>query len=276
MKSNRKLARQFFLISQLLQNRKNQNHKAKSYSNAALFIERSNEDFLGGQTTTDLDKFKTIGPVIAEQIIEYSKTGKILYLEDLLETTAPDKILCLANGVGKDRSQELCHLLRLNSYFDLQSSLDRGEFAKILGRDSKTLKEITKLLEELPGWLAEKKKSLEILGRLPSVSYLLSLDHALRQDGPFNSSSEAKRFSTGRGTYTVFYSTSKSAQARSAVGDWVVIKLDFQGHHLKWIAVTARYGLLKGRRIIVGREEECQNFYFQDNASGQKSFYAIA
>lgn len=277
MKSNRKLARQFFLISQILLGRKNQNYKAKSYSDAALFIERSHENFLSYKSADELDRFKTIGPVIAEQILEYGKTGKILYLEDLLESTSPAKILSLAKGLGKERSQELSHLLRLKSYFDLQAAYDRGEFVKILGRDSKVLKEVTKLLEELPGWFSEKRKSLAVLGTLPSVSYLLSLDHSLRQECPYQKTpSQVKRMTTGRGIYTVFYSTSKSAQSRSAIGDWVVIKLDFQGHHLKWIALTAKYGALKGRRIIVGRESECLDHYFQSTHKTSPSLAATA
>jgi hypothetical protein len=57
--------------------------------------------------------------------------------------------------------------------------------------------------------------------------------------------------------YTVLYSNSARAHQAHALGDWVVIyRADARGK--QWTVITSRYGRLRGRRVVRGREAECR------------------
>lgn len=57
----------------------------------------------------------------------------------------------------------------------------------------------------------------------------------------------------------VRYRTGLTVSARTF--DWVVIYRDDHGGDGRWTVITARYGPLRGRRIVRGREAECENHY---------------
>lgn len=51
------------------------------------------------------------------------------------------------------------------------------------------------------------------------------------------------------------------AHELGTVRDWVVVYRDDHGGDGRWTVVTGRYGDLRGRRIVRGREDECQDYY---------------
>lgn len=53
----------------------------------------------------------------------------------------------------------------------------------------------------------------------------------------------------------------RSSRPRGTTHDWAVIYRDDHDGHGQWTVITARFGPLRGRRIIRGREEECAEHY---------------
>jgi putative hydrolase len=103
-----------------------------------------------------------------------------------------------------------------------------------------------------------------------SVSELLDIDAEFREKASedrlpriaprrFNPEHEAwlPILHTRRGNrdYTALYSNTARAHELGTVGDWVVIYRD-DGDG-QWTVITGRFGDLKGRRIVRGREKEC-------------------
>jgi hypothetical protein len=65
----------------------------------------------------------------------------------------------------------------------------------------------------------------------------------------------------GHRNYTALYSNTARAHELGATRDWVVIFLEDGESQSQWTVITARYGRLRRRRIIRGRESECAKYY---------------
>lgn len=62
--------------------------------------------------------------------------------------------------------------------------------------------------------------------------------------------------------FTVFYSNTARAHELGAINDWVVIYSNrADGAETQATVVTQRSGPLRGKRVVRGREQECQVFY---------------
>lgn len=60
--------------------------------------------------------------------------------------------------------------------------------------------------------------------------------------------------------FTALFSNTARAHELGRTHDWVIIHHDDQ-HDGHWTVVTERNGNLKGRRVVRGREQECQQYY---------------
>jgi DNA polymerase (family 10) len=117
---------------------------------------------------------------------------------------------------------------------------------------------------------------------LPSVDELLSIDAEYREKAAndelvriaprqFNPTGaewlpilHARR---NRWHYTAAFSNTAHAHREGKTQDWVIIHRDARGHAGQWTVIMSLFGALKGRRIVRGREAECQAFYRQHPAS---------
>jgi putative hydrolase len=63
--------------------------------------------------------------------------------------------------------------------------------------------------------------------------------------------------------YTVLFSNTARAHELGTTKEWVVIYRDDAKGDGQWTVITARLGKLRGRRIVRGREAECEAYYAQ-------------
>ena len=61
--------------------------------------------------------------------------------------------------------------------------------------------------------------------------------------------------------YTALFSNTARAHELGRTNDWVVIYCDRGGSDGQWTVVTSRTGVLRGRRVVRGRERECERYY---------------
>ena len=66
---------------------------------------------------------------------------------------------------------------------------------------------------------------------------------------------------SGTHHYTALYSNTARAHELGTTHDWVVIFRDDDGGHGQWTVITSRFGRLAGKRIVRGREAECEEYY---------------
>lgn len=61
--------------------------------------------------------------------------------------------------------------------------------------------------------------------------------------------------------YTAAFSSTAHAHQEGMTHDWVIIHRDAAEHSGHWTVITSKFGPLKSRRIVRGREAECVAFY---------------
>jgi len=110
----------------------------------------------------------------------------------------------------------------------------------------------------------------------PGVGELLGVDHEYRHKADagalptiaprrFNPQKESwlPVLHTERGDrhYTALFSNTARAHELGRTQDWVVIYCDCGRAEQQFTVITASHGILAGRRIVRGREEECAAYY---------------
>jgi hypothetical protein len=95
--------------------------------------------------------------------------------------------------------------------------------------------------------------------KLPTVDELLSVDReyrrrAVRGERIVHTTRDGRR-------WTALYSTTALARQFGRTSDWVVLDLEVAGPNPRWTVVTERRGVLKGKRVVRGREVECFRLY---------------
>jgi DNA polymerase (family 10) len=166
--------------------------------------------------------------------------------------------------IGPRLSAEIIELLRTGRC----GALDRlqGEVRQQLGRVPE------------PGEVARRPATPE-LERRPPVGLLLEIDRAYREGAAagtlpkiaprrFNPTGEAwlpvLHVDRDAWAFTALYSNTARAHQLGRTDDWVI--LYFHELHLpegQATVVTERRGKLRGRRVVRGRELECESFYDQ-------------
>lgn len=65
----------------------------------------------------------------------------------------------------------------------------------------------------------------------------------------------------GQRHYTALFSNTARAHEQQKTRDWVVLYYDGRDGEPRCTVVTSEFGRLKGRRILRGREDECEELY---------------
>lgn len=173
-------------------------------------------------------------------------------------------------GIGRKLARRLHHDLGITSLADLEAAARDGRLRDIVGLGEKRLAGIR---DVLAGRLRPVRRSAASAAAEPPVAELLDVDReyrekaraaVLRMVAPrrFNPTAEAwlPVLHTRRGDreYTALFSNSARAHRRGKTHDWVVLYYDGDGRST---VITATRGRLLGRRIVVGRIGECEEYH---------------
>jgi hypothetical protein len=71
----------------------------------------------------------------------------------------------------------------------------------------------------------------------------------------------------GERHYTALFSNTARAHELGRTRDWVGLYADGSLEGRQWSVITSQRGRLRGRRIVRGREDECEGYYFGPVAS---------
>jgi hypothetical protein len=96
----------------------------------------------------------------------------------------------------------------------------------------------------------------------PPVDELLDLDREFRRR--FARGEHIVHTARGERRYTALYSESPLAHRLRRNRDWVILDHEVPGPNERWTVVTEFRGVLKGKRVVRGREVEC--FWFHRTA----------
>jgi hypothetical protein len=218
-----------------------------------------------------LKALPAVGPTIARAIRDLVVTGRLPMLERLRGDSDPVKVLASVPGVGIALAERLHDEMGLDTLADLEAAAHDGRLETIAGFGEKRLAGIRDSL-------AHRLERLRIpaTGLPPSVAELLDVDREYRELAEagrlqviaprrFNPARTAwlPILHTRRGDrhYTTLYSNTAHAHRAGKTHDWVVLYSKEAGGERPHTVFTATYGPLRGRRVVAGREGECEAFY---------------
>lgn len=185
------------------------------------------------------------------------------------EVPAHQQVLALA-GVGARTVQLLDEQLGVQTVAELRKAAAAGQLEQINLPPAQR----RKLLKSLRQHREQEQKHPP--AHEPGVEQLLRVDAHYRRQADleqlptiapytFNPLEEARLplliLKLERWHYRVAYSNSALAHRLGRTRDWVVIHFRSDNGSGQRTVVTERHGYLRGRRVVRGREEECQDYY---------------
>jgi len=213
-----------------------------------------------------------IGRSIAAALTEMVATGRWSQLDRLRGELEPERLLRTIAGIGPALAGRICERLHVESLEALEVAAHDGRLAALEGFGPRRLQMVRAALAERLG--RPRLRQLRQQQPWPPVSVLLDVDRdyraraaagGLRKISPrrFNPAGRAwlPVLHTTRGPWqlTALFSNTRRAHELGRVGDWVVIY--YQTDALpegQCTIVTEGRGPLAGRRVVRGRETECE------------------
>ena len=160
--------------------------------------------------------------------------------------------------------------LGIGTLEDLEAAAHDGRLARIPGLRGKRL---AGLRDALAVRFQRDRTNRPPAGEEPAVSELLDVDREYRERAArgelhllaprrFNPLGEAwlpiLHTSRAGRHYTALYSNTARAHELGRTRDWVVLYCDGRAGERRYTVVTASAGPLAGRRVVRGREAECE------------------
>jgi hypothetical protein len=223
-----------------------------------------------------LDRLPGIGLVLARAIRQLAFTGHHPMLDRLRGESDPVAVLASVPGLGVTFAERLHSELGIETLEQLELAAHDGTLAALPGFGEKRVAGIQAALaarlgrprrlpsEHEPEPPAEELldvdreyRSLARASRLPRI--------APRRFNPMNRA-WLPVLHTARGDrhYTALYSNTATAHRLRRTHDWVVLYYEGRDGERQCTVVTAGSGPMKGKRVVRGREADCEAFYTPD------------
>jgi len=220
-----------------------------------------------------------IGPGIAAAINELMRTGRWSQLERLRGTLDPERLFRSAPGVGPILARRIHEALAIDTLEALETAAHDGVSPPCRGSGRRAA-----MIRAQLATLLGRSRSRAV--REPSVEALLDVDEEYRRRAAagrlrkivprrFNPTREAwlPVLHTERNDwrFTVLFSNTAQAHQLERTRDWVVVYFHTDaGPEGQRTVVTETQGPLAGRRVVRGREPECQAHYASQGGTGRR------
>jgi DNA polymerase (family X) len=254
--------------------------RVAAYRNAADTVrdwQRPIVDLLIEHGVTGLEAIPHIGKSLAKTIEELLRQGRCASLEKLRQKQSARDVLTSLPTVGPRMADRIRTSLGATTLEEVYAAAYDGRLRRVAGMGRKRLQAIRESLSLRLNHPAPPKR--QILGpNPPPVEVLLELDRIYRQRAVkgrlitvaprrFNPTGEAwlpvLRIKHNGRRYCVYYANSARSHQLDHLHDWVVIYCLEKEDFGRWTVITSTYGRLRGRRIVRGREAECNAHYGQ-------------
>lgn len=247
--------------------------RISAYRRAADVIEGMPADIrdlaqTGGHAA--LEAVPGVGTSIAGAVAEMLATGRWAFLERLKGTADPEALFAAVPGIGPTLAHRLHRALQVDSLEALEIAAHDGRLSQVPGFGPRRASMVRGALTDL---LARIRPTVRRPGDEPDVTSLLDVDReyreraaagTLRKIAPkrFNPSGEAwlPILHTERGDwhFSALFSNTARAHQLGHIGDWVVVYFHREATpEGRRTIVTETQGPARGRRVVRGREAEC-------------------
>jgi DNA polymerase (family X) len=277
-KLNLKIARRLEEVAQLLSEQRANRFRVQAYLNAAETLKRlqpSVADVLEREGEQGLQNLPGIGKSLAQSIATVVFTGQLPMLHRLRGESTCETLLASVPGVGKILAARLHQDLGIDTLEQLEAAAHDGRLNQIAGLGAK---KVAGIIDSLASRLGRVRRTPQGQPGEPPLEEILDVDHEYRNkaasgDLPviaprrFNPNREAwlpiLHTTRGERHYTALFSNTGRAHELGKTKDWVVLYYDGRDGERQCTVITSSRGLLAGRRIVRGREDECSRYYRQ-------------
>ena len=239
-------------------------------------LDRPPAAILEAEGRSGLMQLPGIGPSIAGALTEMLTTGRWSQLERLRGALNPERLFRTIPGIGPQLAARLHDALDAETLEALEIAAHDGRLEKVPGVGRRRAELIRSVLAQRLG--RPRLRRMQAQQQRPAVDLLLDVDQeyrgkaasgAVKRIAPtrFNPKGEAwlPVLHARRRDWdlTALYSNTSLAHQLGRTGDWVVIYYhsDATPEGQCTVVTETRPGPLAGRRVVRGREPECQWHY---------------
>ena len=276
--SNRQIAALLEEIAERLDGQGANPFRVQAYRTAGATMRRCSReavDILREEGSFGLTKLAGIGTSLARSIEQLAWTGELPLLSRLRGDANVERLFESVAGIGPQLAERIHDQLHIETLADLEMAAHDGRLEKI---DGIGIGRVRAVKESLAGRFARTgaHRWHALREDEPSVAELLDIDEEYRRKADadrliriaprrFNPTGAAwlPILHTHRGDrhYTALFSNTARAHQMHRTHDWVVIYRDDHQGDGQWTVITAKYGPLRSKRIVRGREDECRSYY---------------
>ena len=285
MVKNKEIASKLREIATLLDEQKANPFRVSAYLNAAKTIETMAEpieDLLRCEGFPALLELPGIGEGIARSINEFVVTGRMSRLESLQTGHDPIALFEQIPGIGPRSAHRIIETLHIDTLEALELAAHNGRLKNVPGFSTKKIELVQTWLAHVLGYRRTRPEPQQTIEE-PSAGLLLKIDEQYRKKAQagelptiapkrFNPGGEAWlpiMHATRQGWhFTALYSNTARAHQLDRVKDWVVISFyDDRHHEGQHTVVTETRGAAIDKRVVRGREKECNEYYAEQGGS---------
>lgn len=252
--------------------------RIQAYRKAATVLRSLSKpvsDIFATEGFDGLKRIPGIGASLALSIKSILLHGRFAMLDRLRGQHDPIALLSSVPGIGRTLASKLHSELDIDTLEQLEAAAHDGRLETIAGLGLKRLAGIRDTLAHRLGRVRQSPTYSE-RESLPPVAEVLDVDREYRREAEagtlkriaprrFNPNGEAwlPILHTVRGErhYTALFSNTARAHQLHRCGNWVVLYFDGHDGEDQCTVITSEFGRLKGKRIVRGREPECEDHY---------------
>ena len=277
---NHEVATKLREIAQLLRAQKANPFRVNAYLHAAATLDELQPnvaELIQAHGIEGLIELPAIGEGIASSIYEYVATGRMSRLENLKGAADPVELFRSIPTVGRKLAERIHDQLHVDSLEALESAVHDGQLSTVEGVGRKRREAIEAWLQKHLDEQRRRSRPAPRASGSPPIELILRVDNEYRQKAAAGKLPRItpKRFnpenrdwlpilhtSHDHWHFTALYSNTARAHQLGRTADWVVIYF-YDDHHREGqhTVVTETRGSLQGRRVVRGREMECQQYY---------------
>ena len=276
--TNRELAAKLQRVADLLDAQGANAFRVAAYRRAAETVQQLGTPLINivrDEGPGALDALPGIGPRLAHALADAVLSGRLAMLERLEGTVDPEAILRTVPGIGPRLAERLHHELGIATLEELELAAHDGRLSALAGIGPRRTAGIAAAL----GSRLARPRGGGRAGEAPPVAELLDVDAEYRRKAKAGELAmiAPRRFNPKHEAwlpvlhalreprhYTALFSNTARAHQLGTTKDWVVIYVDGGKGEQQFSVVTAHSGSLRGRRVVRGRELECERHYATD------------